>query len=120
MRREGLPFHIWLASAACEILDVTFAMNLGWAKTREECAALIVYQSAHRHSKRKPARQEATSKSGQHGSHLSLAYGIAPPWRGEARVLVVEDNVSVRQATCMLLELQGYRVTPAASLSEAL
>jgi hypothetical protein len=25
---------------------VTFAMNLGWAKTREECAELIVYQSA--------------------------------------------------------------------------
>jgi len=26
---------------------VTFAMNLGWAKNREECADLIVYQSAH-------------------------------------------------------------------------
>ena len=39
---------------------------------------------------------------------------------GEARVLVVEDNVSVRQATCMLLELEGYHVTPVASLSEAL
>jgi len=39
---------------------------------------------------------------------------------GEARVLVVEDNVSVRQATCLLLELEGYHVTPVASLSEAL
>jgi PAS domain S-box-containing protein len=39
---------------------------------------------------------------------------------GEARVLVVEDNVSVRQATCLLLELEGYQVTPVASLSEAL
>jgi hypothetical protein len=44
---EGCPFHLWLTSPACEILDVTFAMNLGWAKTKEECAVLIVYQSAH-------------------------------------------------------------------------
>jgi hypothetical protein len=44
---EGCPFHLWLTSPACEILDVTFAMNLGWAKTREECANLIVYQSTH-------------------------------------------------------------------------
>ena len=44
---EGCPFHLWLTSPACEILDVTFAMNLGWAKNREECADLIVYQSAH-------------------------------------------------------------------------
>jgi hypothetical protein len=43
---EGCPFHLWLTSPAFEILDVTFAMNLGWAKNREECAHLIVYQSA--------------------------------------------------------------------------
>ena len=42
---EGCPFHLWLTSPAFEILDVTFAMNLGWAKNREECADLIVYQS---------------------------------------------------------------------------
>lgn len=45
---EGCPFHLWLTSPACEILDVTFAANLGWAKNREECADLIVYQSAQR------------------------------------------------------------------------
>jgi hypothetical protein len=45
--RNGCPFHLWLTSPACEILDVTFAMNLGWAKTKEDCARLIVYQSAH-------------------------------------------------------------------------
>ena len=39
---------------------------------------------------------------------------------GEARVLVVEDNASVRRATCLLLELEGYHVTPVGSLSEAL
>jgi hypothetical protein len=44
---EGCPFHMWLTSPACEILDVTFAMNLSWAKSKEECADLIVYQSAH-------------------------------------------------------------------------
>jgi len=37
---ECLPSRIWLTSPAFEILDVTFAMNLGWAKTREECARL--------------------------------------------------------------------------------
>ena len=31
-QRKGVPFHIWLTSPACEILDVTFAMNNGWAK----------------------------------------------------------------------------------------
>lgn len=45
-QREGVPFHIWLTSPAFEVLDVTFAMNLGWAKTREECARLVIYQSA--------------------------------------------------------------------------
>jgi two-component system, sensor histidine kinase len=37
-----------------------------------------------------------------------------------ARVLLVEDNSSVRRAMCRLLGLEGYQVTPAASLSEAL
>ncbi len=46
-QEEGCPFHMWLTSPACEILDVTFAMNLGWAQSREECANLIVYQSTH-------------------------------------------------------------------------
>jgi len=50
-RREGLPFHVWLTSPALEIPDVTFAMNLGWAKTREDCAGLIIYQSLHDYAK---------------------------------------------------------------------
>jgi len=44
-QREGVPFQIWLTSPACEILDVTFGMNNGWAKTREECARLIIYKT---------------------------------------------------------------------------
>ena len=44
--REGMPFHLWLTSPAYEILDVTFAMNLGRAKTREECQRLVIYLSA--------------------------------------------------------------------------
>jgi two-component system, sensor histidine kinase len=32
----------------------------------------------------------------------------------------VEDNAAVRHATTLLLELEGYHVTPVASLSEAL
>jgi len=38
---------------------------------------------------------------------------------GEARVLLVEDEESVRRATCLLLELEGYHVTSVASLAEA-
>ena len=44
-QREGVPFHIWLTSPACEILDVTFGMNNGWAKYRDECARLIIYKT---------------------------------------------------------------------------
>jgi PAS domain S-box-containing protein len=36
------------------------------------------------------------------------------------RVLLVEDDQAVRDATRMLLAVEGYRVSPAASLSEAL
>jgi two-component system, sensor histidine kinase len=38
----------------------------------------------------------------------------------ESRVLLVEDNSSVRRAMCRLLGLEGYRVTPVVSLAEAL
>jgi two-component system, sensor histidine kinase len=39
---------------------------------------------------------------------------------GDPHVLLVEDNSSVQRAMCRLLELEGYRATPVASLSEAL
>jgi CheY-like chemotaxis protein len=39
---------------------------------------------------------------------------------GKSRLLLVEDNLSVRNATRMLLSVEGYCVTEAASLSEAL
>ena len=38
---------------------------------------------------------------------------------GEARILLVEDNDAVRRSTTLLLELEGYQVTPVASLSQA-
>lgn len=38
---------------------------------------------------------------------------------GEARILLVEDNPSVRRATCSLLEIEGYHVTPVGTLTEA-
>jgi two-component system, sensor histidine kinase len=53
----------------------------------------------------------------QQGSMGSADAG--PQQIGEAHVLLVEDNESVRRATCLLLELEGYHVTPVASLSEA-
>jgi two-component system, sensor histidine kinase len=50
---------------------------------------------------------------------------VAPPAAGGAptrkpRVLLVEDDPAVRDATRMLLTVEGYRVTAVASLSEAL
>jgi hypothetical protein len=42
---EGVPFHLWLTSPALEVLDVTFALNLGWAKSAEDCARRVIYQS---------------------------------------------------------------------------
>jgi two-component system, sensor histidine kinase len=44
---------------------------------------------------------------------------IAAP-TGSPRVLLVEDDPSVRDATRMLLRVEGYRVSAVASLSEAL
>jgi hypothetical protein len=43
--REGVPFHLWLTSPALEVLDVTFALNLGWSKSAEDCARRVIYQS---------------------------------------------------------------------------
>ena len=45
------------------------------------------------------------------------APGVAP---AQARVLLVEDDASVREATRMLLKSDGYHVTAVASLAEAL
>ncbi|MGO9930611.1 MAG: PAS domain-containing protein [Steroidobacteraceae bacterium] len=45
---------------------------------------------------------------------------IGPRQSGAARILLVEDNVSVRRAMSRLLSLEGYSVAPVASLSEAL
>jgi len=39
---------------------------------------------------------------------------------GGARILLVEDDLGVREATRMLLTVEGYRVTAVASLAEAL
>lgn len=42
--RDGVPFHIWLTTPACEVIDITWAMNLGTATTRKECAERIFYK----------------------------------------------------------------------------
>ncbi|MGA2187541.1 MAG: ATP-binding protein [Steroidobacteraceae bacterium] len=50
----------------------------------------------------------------------TTATGVQARGLGGERVLLVEDNVSVQRATTCILELEGYRVTPVSSLSEAL
>ena len=42
--RDGVPFHVWLTSPACEVVDVTWAMNLGTVRTREVCARRVIYK----------------------------------------------------------------------------
>lgn len=81
------------------------------------------------------ARLEATSEVGK-GSVFAVLLPLArsavreaepaevlaaaPAGPGGARVLLVEDDASVRDATAMLLRVEGYRVTAVASLADAL
>ncbi len=58
------------------------------------------------------------SRAAVHGASMAAA-AYRPQPLGAARVLVVEDNASVRRATTLLLELEGYHVTPVACLAEA-
>jgi len=44
----------------------------------------------------------------------------ATPAGGSPRILLVEDDASVRDATSMLLRVEGYRVTAVGTLSDAL
>jgi len=60
-------------------------------------------------------RQQAAQRSLASSSSV-----VGPRPIGAARILLVEDNASVRRAMGRLLGLEGYRVTPVASLSEAL
>jgi len=59
-----------------------------------------------------------------HPAAAIQAVGHDPPTRqpqlGKAKVLLVEDDPAVRDATCMLLRLEGYQVTAVASLGDAL
>jgi CheY-like chemotaxis protein len=58
-----------------------------------------------------PSADRGSVKSASRGSQSA---GVSP------HVLVVEDDPAVLSATRMLLKVEGYRVTTAASLSEAL
>jgi PAS domain S-box-containing protein len=53
-------------------------------------------------------------------SSASAAVRMSPDKRETPRVLLVSDDPAVRDATRMLLKVEGYRVTAVASLREAL
>ena len=48
-QREGVPFHLPGSSppSSLEVLDFTFALNLGWATSAEDCARRVIYQPVH-------------------------------------------------------------------------
>jgi len=50
----------------------------------------------------------------------AIAAAIRQQHAPNARILLVEDNAGVRHATCLLLELEGYRVASVSTLAEAL
>lgn len=52
--------------------------------------------------------------------HRTLSKRSTPPGGGRARVLLVEDDHAVRNATRMLLKSEGFQVSAAISLEEAL
>jgi PAS domain S-box-containing protein len=56
------------------------------------------------------------------GARARPSEPIAPPraTAGAARILLVDDDAGVRNATAMLLEVEGYQVARTASLAEAI
>jgi len=60
--------------------------------------------------------------SGQPVAAPSASHTVTPTARkfAKSRVLLVEDDLAVRDATRLLLKVEGYEVVPVASLAEAL
>lgn len=63
---------------------------------------------------------QAPLAAARHGSRGTQDKSIPATKRMTPHVLLVEDDPGVRQATQMLLTVEGYRVTAVASLAEAL
>lgn len=63
-----------------------------------------------------PAARGGPSAAAERGELAAMG----GPRFGHPRVLLVEDDASVRDATRMLLSVEGYRVKPVSTLAEAL
>src|SRR5262249_18538950 len=62
----------------------------------------------------------AAGQAARPRSELKPERAISDPRAGKIHVLLVEDDPAVRDATRMLLKVEGYRVTATASLAEAM
>ncbi len=62
----------------------------------------------------------ASSRDAAPAAHVSKPHASPEPQLGTAHILLVEDDPPVRQATLMLLRVEGYSVTAVESLAEAL
>jgi len=101
--REGYGLGLSIVQRLVKLLNLTLDVRSEVGKG--SAFSLVIPASRQRPSasvgqvRQEPARREPVAKS---------------------RVLLVEDDVAVRDATRLLLKVEGYQVFPVASLAEAL
>jgi two-component system, sensor histidine kinase len=100
--RDGYGLGLSIVQRLVRLLDVRLEASSVVGKGSVFALTLPVGRAAVRDAEPEPANA-GTAAAG-----------------GGARILLVEDDESVRHATSMLLRVEGYRVTAAASLSQAL
>ena len=102
--RDGYGLGLSIVQRLVKLLDVELEATSEVGKGSMFVLQLPVARSAARESPPEPARAQPSAAAGGAGVHI----------------LLVEDDASVRDATSMLLRVEGYRVMAVASLAEAL
>ena len=102
--RDGYGLGLSIVQRLVRLLDVELEATSEVGKGSTFVLHLPVARSAARESPPEQARPQPGAAAGGAGVHI----------------LLVEDDASVRDATSMLLRVEGYRVMAVASLAEAL
>lgn len=104
--REGYGLGLSIVKRITELLELTLEVH---SQVGEGSSFSVLLP---------PARNSlAVARFASHGTR---AMSVCADTRSIPHILLVEDDPGVRQATQMLLSLEGYRVTAVASLKEAL